>query len=86
MQGLSIAPDISKKGQISNKNVEYLIVPNDALGSSAVLSSIKNGTKVVTVKNKTTLNVTKTKLNIKPYLEFEDYEQCLAQITTINKN
>ncbi len=86
MQGLSIAPDISKKGQISNKNVEYLIVPNDALGSSAVLSSIKNGTKVITVKNKTTLNVTKTKLNIKPYLEFEDYEQCLAQITIINKN
>lgn len=86
MQGLSIAPQISKKGEISNKNIEYLIVPNDALGSKAVLSSIENNVKIITVKNGTTLDITKEKLSIKPYLEFEDYEQCLTQIKTKNKN
>ncbi|MBR3605181.1 MAG: DUF3326 domain-containing protein [Candidatus Gastranaerophilales bacterium] len=87
MQGLSIAPQISKKGLISNKDIKYLIVPNDALGSIGVLSSIENGLNVITVNNKTVLNVTKDKLNIKPYLEFEDYKTCLMKIIkTMDKN
>ena len=84
-QGLSIAPKICKEneGEISYKDVKYLIVPNDALGSKAVLSSIENGVKIITVKNKTALNITPEKMNIEPYLEFEDYKSCLQEI--INK-
>ena len=81
MQGLSIAPKISKEGKIKNTDVEYLIVPNDALGSCAVLSSIQNGIKVITVKNDTVLNVTNQKLKFEPYKTFESYEQCLITIT-----
>ena len=62
-------------------DVEYLITTYDALGSSAVLSSYKQGVKIITVKNKTVLNVTSEKLNIKPYREYETYEQCLKEIT-----
>ena len=81
MQGLSIAPKISKKsGMITYKDVEYLIVPNDALGSPAVLSSYKNDVKIITVKNKTVLDVTSSRLNIKPYMEVESYRECLTII------
>ncbi|MBR2068874.1 MAG: DUF3326 domain-containing protein [Candidatus Gastranaerophilales bacterium] len=82
MQGLSIAPSIKKglKGEISYKNVEYLIVPYDALGSPAVLSSIKHGVKLITIKNETVLDVTAQKLNIKPYAIFDTYEQCLKNL------
>lgn len=84
MQGLSIAPDINKdKGTIKNKDVEFLIVPDDALGSSAVLSSIQNGIKIITVKNKTSLNVNAQKLNFKPYRHFESYEECIKKTKEI---
>lgn len=85
MQGLSIAPLISKTGEITNKDVKYLIVPNDALGSSAVLSSIKNGIKVITINNPTQLDVTSQKLNFKPWNSFESYEECLTLIKKIAK-
>ncbi|MBQ8635457.1 DUF3326 domain-containing protein [bacterium] len=82
MQGLSIAPSIykNKKGEITNSEIEFLIVPYDALGSKAVLSSYENGTKIVTVKNKTVLNVNSEKLKIKPYTMVEDYKECLIKI------
>lgn len=80
MQALSIAPDISKNGKIRNKDVEYLIVPYDAMGSKAVLSSYYNGVKIITVNNKTVLDVTPDKLNIKPYKQFSSYEECLKKI------
>ena len=80
MQGLSIAPKISKNGKINVKDIEYLIVPNDATGSSAVLSSYEKGVKIITVKNDTVLDVTPEKLNIKPYMTFENYEDCLCQL------
>ena len=82
MQGLNIAPKIERfnEGQIKNTDVEYLIVPYDALGSPAVLSCVENNIKIITVKNKTTLNVTSEKLNIKPYKHFESYEECLRNL------
>ena len=63
--------------------IEYLIVPSDALGSAAVLSCVKNNVKIITVKNKTTLDITKDKLNIVPDMEFESYEECLEKIKTV---
>ena len=82
MQGLSIAPEIKEKdkGKITYKDIKYLIVPYDAMGSSAVLSSFSNGIKIVAVKNKTVLDVTSNKLNIKPYRIYETYEKCLKEI------
>ncbi len=82
MQGLSIAPKITAFNEgVNYKDVECLIVPCDALGSSAVLSCVKNNVKIITVNNNTTLNVTREKLNITPYMEFDDYEQCLNILT-----
>ena len=63
---------------------KYLIVPNDAMGSSAVLSSYQNGIKIIAVQNKTTLNVDCKKLNIKPYLICKDYSECLQKILLKN--
>lgn len=83
MQGLSIAPQISKNGEITSKDVKYLIVPYDALGSKAVLSSIQNGISIITIKNKTILNVTAQKLNFTPMFHFESYEECVQKIIKI---
>ena len=81
MQGLSIAPlVVDFNNGVNYKDVQYLIVPYGALGSSAVLSCVKNNVKIITVKNKTTLDVTKDKLNITPYMEFESYEECLSTL------
>ena len=82
MQGLSIAPEIKSynQGEIKNKDIEYLIVPYDAMGSSAVLSCIENNVKIITIENKTVLNVTSDKLKIKPYKHFSDYISCLKTI------
>ena len=80
MQGLSIAPAISKKGEITNKDIKYLIVPDDSLGSSAVLSSIKNKIKIITIRNKTILNINNNKLNFTPHMHFESYKECLTTI------
>lgn len=80
-QGLSIAPKIVKEGGIKNKDVEYLIVPYDAMGSKSVLSCYEKGIKIITVKNKTALDVTNEKLNIKPSAHFESYEECLKSMS-----
>lgn len=85
MQGLSIAPTICQNGEIKNSDIEYLIVPYDAMGSSAVLSSFENDIKIITIKNETVLDVDCSKLNIKPWASFESYEECLAQIKEKNK-
>lgn len=81
IQGLSIAPKILKfdKG-INYKNIDYLIVPNDAVGSAAVISAYYNDVKIITVENKTVLDVKCSNLNIKPYKNFKTYEQCLEFI------
>ncbi len=80
MQGLSIAPKISKNKGISYKDIKYLIVPYGAMGSSAVLSAYYNNVKIITVENGTALDVTSEKLNIKPYKHFKKYEDCLKAI------
>ena len=82
MQGLSIAPKISKNGTINYTNLKYLILPDSAMGSSAVLSAYEKGVKIISVKNKTVLNVTPDKLKIKPYKCFRDYKECLDFILT----
>ncbi len=88
MQGLSLAPKIvesNDKNALSYKDIDYLIVPYDATGSSAVLQSYKNNVKIIAVKNKTALNVTCKKLNIEPCYIFENYFECLEKLLTLNE-
>ena len=82
--GLSNAPKISAdltKG-INIKDLDYLVMPYDCLGSTPVFEAIKRNIKVYAVKeNKTELNVTKGKLfpqsNI---IEVETYDELLNLI------
>ena len=85
MQGLAIAPKIGTldKEEIAYKDVEFLIVPNDAMGSKAVLSCIENNVKIITVANPTVLGVDCNKLNIKTYKNFESYEECLKTLEEV---
>lgn len=82
IQGLSAAPEIKKfdEAKITYKDVNYLIVPYDALGSKAVLGAYKNKVKIICVKNKTVLSVTPDKLKIEPDMVFDNYEDCLNNL------
>ena len=80
-QALSVAPKIIKEGGIKNTDVEFLIVPYDAMGSKSVLSCHKKGIKIIAIKNKTALDVTGAKLNISPYAYFGSYEECLKNMS-----
>ncbi len=86
MQGLSIAPKIGMSEKITKDDIEYLIIPYDALGSSAVLSSIESNIKIITIKNETVLDVTASKLKTQPFAHFRNYEECLAHIKSERKN
>jgi len=85
--GLSIAPKITKelKNSLNYKDIEYLIVPHGALGSKSILQAAQKNIKIITVKNKTMLDVTKDKLNIEVYKEFDNYEECLWEIRKIQE-
>lgn len=57
--GLSQAPSLGIKGEISVNDVDFLVMPYNALGGIPVLEMIKRGKKVFAVKeNESVLNVT----------------------------
>lgn len=80
--GLAQAPLISRdldKG-ININNLDFLVMPYDALGSTPVFECMKNNIKIYAIKNnKTVLEVTKEKLfkNLPNIIEVENYENCL---------
>ncbi len=82
IEGLSIAPLIkeNENATIINKDIGFLIVPYSAMGSKAVLGAYENGIKIISVNNKTILNVNNEKLNINTYKNFDNYEQCLLYL------
>ena len=77
--GLNIAPKFSKNGGISVKDLDFLVMPYDSLGSVPVFEAVKRNIKVYVVKeNRTALNVTSDTLGLSPYItEVETYSQCL---------
>ena len=82
--GLAQAPKITTNlsAGINIKNLDYLVMPYNSLGSTPVIESLKNDIPVYAVKENTTaLNVTKEKLfpNDK-IVEIETYEELLKQI------
>lgn len=77
--GLSQAPLLSKISGISVDNLDFLVMPYDALGSIPVFESIKRNIPVYVIKeNSTALDITKEKLfksgNI---IEAATYQECL---------
>jgi hypothetical protein len=82
--GLSQAPLISTdttKG-INIKDVDFLVMPHNCLGSTPVFETLKNEIPIYAVKeNSTILNVTKDKLfKDSPIIEVDDYQTALNMI------
>ena len=83
--GLANAPQPSASGGISVKDVDFLVMPYDCLGSPAIFGAIKFGVKVFVIKeNRTALNVTAKSLGITEKVTVVDtYSDCLDLIKTL---
>lgn len=81
---LSVAPMLLKQedDNISIKNLDYVVVPHNALGSIPVLKSLEYGVKVFAIKeNCSVLDVTKEKLFANNDIIICDtYTDCLEQV------
>ncbi|MBR6098808.1 DUF3326 domain-containing protein [bacterium] len=80
--GLSQAPLLVQNGGISVKDVDFLAMPYNSLGSPAVFAAIEQGIKIYAVKeNKTALNVTAELLGISNKIcTVNTYAECLNLI------
>ena len=78
--GLNNAPIISTTEGISIDDLDYLVMPYDALGSTPVFEAIKRGIKVFAIKeNSTELNVSANNISNK-IIEIPTYKDCLDYI------
>lgn len=86
--GLSQAPKIAcSENAIKISDLDFLVMPYNALGSIPVLESVKRGIKVFAVReNKSVLNITKEALSLKDIIEVETYEECLEIIKNYETN
>lgn len=80
LMGLEYAPRLVECGDLSNKEIEYLIVPSTALGSKAVLGALENNIKICAVNNPSSLDVGCSKLKCSDILVFDTYQECLDKI------
>lgn len=80
--GLSQAPLLKKsESSINISDVDFLIMPYNALGSIPVFEATKRGIKVFAVKeNSSVLNITKETLALKNVTEVGTYQDCLDLI------
>ena len=64
--GLNNAPQIDSSKGLSIEDLDFLVTPYDSLGNIPTLEAIKRNIKIYAIKeNKTILNVTPVKFNIK---------------------
>ena len=78
--GLNNAPIISTTEGISIDDLDYLVMPYDALGSTPVFEAIKRGIKIFAIKeNSTELNVSASNISNK-IIEIPTYKDCLDYI------
>lgn len=78
--GLSQAPMITKNGDISIKNLDYLVMPYNSLGSTPVFEALKQNIPVYAVKeNSTVLNISPEKIS-KNIIIVDTYDELLTQI------
>lgn len=85
--GLSQAPAIKQNGNISIENIDYLVMPYNALGSIPVFESLKRNIPIYAVKeNVTILNVTNESISNKCGINIIDtYKDCLELIKNEHK-
>lgn len=75
--GLNSAPQFSKTEGLSINELDYLVMPYDALGSTPVFEALKRNIKIFAIKeNTTTLNITPNLINNNIEL-VSSYEKCL---------
>lgn len=77
--GLNNAPKFLKTCGINVKELDYLVMPYNSLGSIPIFQAVKNNIKIFAIKeNKTALNVTSDVLGLKPYItDVDTYDECL---------
>lgn len=87
--GLAQAPKIAKckvqnAKSFSIEDLDYLVMPCNALGSIPVFEAIKRGIKVYAVKeNQSVLNITKQALKLDGVIEVDTYQECLELIKNL---
>lgn len=80
--GLSQAPQFSKSQGLSVKDLDFLVMPYDALGGIPVFEALKRNIKVFAIKENTTvLDIDKEKLHLDDIIVVESYEKCLELLT-----
>lgn len=78
--GLSQAPTLSKIGEISINNLDYLIMPYDALGSTPVFEALKRNIPIYAVKENTTaLEILPEKID-KRITTVDSYQQLIQEV------
>lgn len=84
--GLDRAPKLSGYEGISVENLDYLVMPYDALGCVPVFEALKRNIPVFAVKeNVTALNITPDKIN-SSIIVVPNYSACFDFIMKINTN
>lgn len=89
--GLAQAPKIIKEQSFTShfspltiNDLDFLVMPYNALGSIPVFEAVKRGIKVFAVKeNQSVLNVTKDALSLENVVEVESYEKCLELVKAL---
>ncbi len=82
LMGLAKAPRIDNVNRFSiqNTDIKALVVPYNALGSSAVIGAYNSGVKILTVKNKTFGLISCDDMGLNGIIEYETYDSCLSAL------
>lgn len=86
--GLNNAPSLTNNTGLTIENLDYLIMPANALGAIPVFEALKRNIKIFAIKeNVTLLNVTNESINATCGINIIDtYDNCLEQIKNAFKN
>lgn len=86
--GLNNAPSLTNNTGHTIENLDYLIMPANALGAIPVFEALKRNIKIFAIKeNVTLLNVTNESINATCGINIIDtYDNCLEQIKNAFKN
>lgn len=86
--GLNNAPLLTKNEDISIDNLDFLVMPANALGSIPVFEALKRNIKIYAIKeNVTLLNVTNESIHATCGINIIDtYDNCLEHIKNAFKN
>lgn len=86
--GLNNAPKLTNDGNITIENLDYVVMPANALGAIPVFEAIKRNIKVFAIEeNVTLLNVTNESIHATCGINIIDtYDNCLEQIKNAFKN